>query len=116
MRHPQRDAVSISPESSSVDFFGTWLRTGQRYACRLTATGSRVNCTARLLGSSPTADTENAVVGRGVTRFFSELLVDLQGAELTFASMAVTSTHGVPLLDLRLRLRVREFPPLSVRF
>lgn len=56
------------------------------------------------------------VVSAGLTDFFSGLTIDLQGPQLTYQSMAVVQSDGEALLDLRLSVRVLDFPPINLQF
>ncbi|KAJ9508642.1 hypothetical protein QJQ45_027925 [Haematococcus lacustris] len=89
------------------------------------------------LGAVPRA-AEVEAFAQGLAHFFNTLLLDLQGVELSFAGLAIlTPEQGASvvdrargagvrtgavesgrggILDLHLKLRVRDFPPLNVEF
>jgi len=120
------DGVDVSPAGAGgarVSLRGTWR--GRPYRCALVSRGDgSVACEAAEKGAGGGgagggggggggAGGERAqAVARGLARFFGTVTVDLQGVELQFAGMRARGG----LLDLSLRLRVREFPPLDVRF
>ncbi|KAG2499178.1 hypothetical protein HYH03_002759 [Edaphochlamys debaryana] len=83
-------------------------------------------------GSLATAgsDEDDPAVSAELSAFFSALTIDLQGAELAFASMRVVPAAAVAdgkwrpsgraaeegVLELGLRATLRSFPPLNVQF
>lgn len=67
------------------------------------------------------AQARDAQVSQQLTKFFNQLLIDLQGVQLTFDALLLSNgsePHGVrePVLDLRLAVRMVDFPPLNMQF
>ena len=61
------------------------------------------------------------IVAQGIANFFSTMALDLQGIEikhpvLTLHPGDVSDSQEGDLLQIALRLRLRAFPPLDMKF
>lgn len=98
-----------------VVFRGVWGGDQMAYTAELQPSGTgSMRC--QVLPSEGGESPHCGALGGGLARFFEGLMIDLQGAELRFRSMDVERLPGGPVLNLQLSLRVREFPPLDVKF
>ncbi|KXZ56410.1 hypothetical protein GPECTOR_1g365 [Gonium pectorale] len=95
------------------------------------AAGTGASVAAVSLATAGSGECEaDPLVSLELSRFFSGLLVDLQGAELAFRAMRISAAAGGAsskergrpgrvaegLLDLELTATVRSFPPLNIQF
>ena len=65
------------------------------------------------------ADDSSILVSQQLTNFFSNLTLSLQGIELSYDSMRLTSQPagtGGDVLELFLKVAVLDFPPPNVAF
>ncbi|GAX83478.1 hypothetical protein CEUSTIGMA_g10903.t1 [Chlamydomonas eustigma] len=67
------------------------------------------------------SDIPSQEVSEDLSNFFNHLLIDLQGVNLSFASMTImtkdqNSTLTDPCVDLALTLKMVQFPPLNLKF
>lgn len=65
------------------------------------------------------ADESSVLVSEQLSQFFSNLTISLQGIELTYDSMRLTSQPaeaGGDVLELFLRVAVLDFPPPNIAF
>ena len=85
----------------------------QKYSALLLTCTSRNRTTACTGDPAKVPPSHETVLGAELTRFFKQLLLDLQGAELRYAAMQM---EGEEQIRLRLNLRVRQFPPLNIEF
>uniref|UniRef100_A0A383VV08 Uncharacterized protein n=1 Tax=Tetradesmus obliquus TaxID=3088 RepID=A0A383VV08_TETOB len=114
---------SAVPPEGLVEFTGTWRGDGQRYQVRLLpVSGGAVfgkGVQAHAMPLSIGARSSSAgIVEDCLSAFFSSLMVDLQGAQMSFMSLAILPGMGFAgaMADLNLRLELKKFPPLNVQF
>lgn len=65
------------------------------------------------------SDQTSVLLSQQLTEFFSNLTINLQGIELSYDSMQLTSQPaegGGDVLELFLRVAVLDFPPPNIAF
>jgi hypothetical protein len=123
---PSARIESPSPAAPGglLEVAGTWGGDRQRYQLKLQpvgggAAGGRpgVQVLAAPLGAGGRQGMA-AQVAEEMSKFFSTLTLDLDGAQMQFASMRVLpgTGFGGGLAEINLRLAVMRFPPLNVQF
>lgn len=103
-------AAAVSFGAAGVRFEGVFE--GERYACvlRPPAPSSPARAVSVEAAGGPAA----AEVAAGLTRFFSELCIDLEGTALRYADMALSADAAA--LTLRLSLVCTRFPRSDFAF
>ena len=79
---------------------------------------AQVQCSWHHAGTQQHKDS-SPLISQQLTHFFSNLTIDLQGIELTYDNMVMTSQPagaGGDVLELFLKVAVLDFPPPNVAF
>ena len=112
---------SATASPVAIQFSGTAAASGETFYVSMAPTATGVACRAAVDPSTPPApgraSIPASVVAKSMENLFGNLFVDLEGAELRFERVSIARYNGSEtVLDLSMGLRVREFPPLSVKF
>lgn len=114
-----KNTVLVNSHEGFVEFEGVAAVDSQRYRLHMTTLAGRgLAVTAELVArGSQGDDTELSVmeeeVAEGIRRMFTNINLDLQGVELTLPTLTILPGD---LLQIQMRIRIRELPPLSMQF
>lgn len=133
-----KEDVSVDPSSGRVTFFGTcfgvkWKFILQRAANRIqrqNSNGGNVSIQATRVESVSPSSTEreaqqnvqnyDAIIANALTatttKFFNEMIFELDGTFLAFDDMMVTGKGSEPSVMLSLRIKVEKFPSPGLEF
>ena len=133
-----KEDVSVDPSSGRVTFFGTcfgvkWKFILQRAANRIqrqNSNGGNVSIQATRVESVSPSSAEgeaqqnvqnyDAIIANALTatttKFFNEMIFELDGTFLAFDDMMVTGKGSEPSVMLNLRIKVEKFPSPGLEF
>ena len=115
-----KEGVSIDAPHGAVIFFGTYLNEKWRFDLRRGGNGQQAAITARPVGASSTSNLDSACIAAGLTqvtsKFFNQMVFELDGTFLTFRDMMVTDKGNEPSVMLSLGILVRKFPSPGLEF
>ena len=114
-----KDGVSINSSSGVVSFFGMYLNSKWQFDLQRGSDGARALITARL-AESGTFDFDEEKIGAGLTeatsRFFNDMVFELDGTFLSFRDMMVTDKGKDTSVMLALNIIVKKFPSPGLEF
>lgn len=115
-----KDGVTVDPANGYVCFYGTYLDSRWEFTLRRGQNGSSAQVTAKL---------DEVIVDRGLdmdeisgkladvtSRFFNEMVFELDGTFLSFRDMMVTGKGKDPSVMLALSIMVKKFPSAGLEF
>lgn len=116
----QKEGVAIDAAKGVVIFYGTYLNESWRFELRRGANGQQAAIAVRPLDTSSSAPNDRASMAAGLTqvtsKFFNDMVFELDGTFLTFRDMMVTSKGNEPSVLLSLGILVRKFPSPGLEF
>lgn len=128
-----KEDVSVDPSSGQVTFFGTYFGATWKFSLqrvvngqqRHSSKGGNVSIQAtRVESSSSEEETKiqdyDAIIANALTattsKFFNEMIFELDGTFLSFDDMMVTGKGSEPSVMLSLRIKVKKFPSPGLEF
>ena len=116
----RRDGASIDPAAGTVTFLAKYM--GQDWECTLKR-GAKAQRRAVIVVRPVAALSEDDIdattsmrLTESLTKFFNNMVFELDGVFLNFRDMMVTSSSSVPTVMLSLNLVVHKFPSTKAAF
>jgi hypothetical protein len=113
-----KDDVTVDPKSGAVVFFACY--TGKRWKLSLSRGQGEQKATvcATPDEAMDTQDIEavSAELSTAISKFFNDMVFELDGTFLTFQDMMLTSKGSVPSVMLQLKITVHKFPAAGLAF
>lgn len=107
-----KTARAVALVDGAVCFGGTWAKDGGRYRVAMRPKGEGAGVEVVTLEGGGGGLTGGEELARAMAEFFETLMVDLQGAQLTYVDMTVDDDA----VAMSLSLRVVSFPPPNAQF
>ena len=116
-----KEDVTIDPSTGAVSFYGNFLDAKWRFDLCRGSNGRQASIIVHPMDSTAEIHDENrdsiaASLTHGVSRFFNEMVFELDGTFLTFRDMMVTGKGKEPSVMLSLSILVRKFPSPGLEF
>lgn len=113
--------VTIDSSTGAVSFFGCYLDEKWRFELRRGANGQQASITVHPADSGSeisgmNRDSIAAGLSQVVSRFFNEMVFELDGTFLSFRDMMVTGKGKEPSVMLSLSILVKKFPSPGLEF
>jgi hypothetical protein len=116
-----REGSRVDASTGTVTFFSSYE--GIRWKCRLGRGKSvktrgivRVHVSSTEEGTIQDQEVVSTKLANTLSRFFNELVLDLDGTLLSFRDMMVTDKGESPSVMLALNILVRKFPSAGINF
>lgn len=114
-----KDGATIEAKTGTVSFFGTYL--GEKWKLSLTRGNDQQKAVVTV---SPQGDSiaagdiasVSAELTSAISRFFNELVFELDGTFLKFNDMMITAKGASPSVMLQLQITVHKFPSQGAAF
>ena len=116
-----KDGVTVDPSAGAVTFFGSYLDEKWLFELRRGNNGQQASINVHptsLEESAPGYDRTSIAAGLAKTtsKFFNEMVFELDGTFLSFRDMMVTGKGTEPSVMLSLSILVRKFPSPGLAF
>jgi len=121
-----RKDVSIDPSSGQVTFYGTYGGSKWKFILQRTISsinnGGKALIQATLVEPSSSKDRiqDTDIIKKGLTettsKFFNEMIFELDGIFLSFDDMMLTEKGTKPSVMLSLKIKVKKFPSSGLQF
>lgn len=109
-----KDGASIDAKKGVVTFFGRYQ--GETYKCTLSRGGDEQKALVTVESQSAELQTTAEELTFLISKFFNEMVFELDGTFLTFRDMMVTGKGGEPSVMLALHITVKKFPSPGLAF
>mmetsp|Transcript_34106 Transcript_34106/g.67811 ORF Transcript_34106/g.67811 Transcript_34106/m.67811 type:complete len:318 (+) Transcript_34106:125-1078(+) len=116
-----KEDVTIDPSTGAVSFYGSYLDAKWRFDLCRGSNGRQaavfvhpMDSIAEMHGHN--GDSIAASLTHGVSRFFNEMVFELDGTFLSFRDMMVTGKGKEPSVMLSLSILVKKFPSPGLEF
>lgn len=117
-----KDGATVDPTTNCVNFFGTFLDANWKFTLTRGTNGQQA-----MVSVSPPPEQQALLEGydgddvaerlsAATTKFFNDMVFELDGTFLTFNDMMVTSKGKEPSVMLALEILVRKFPSPGLEF
>jgi hypothetical protein len=115
-----KEGVAIDPSSAAVSFFGTYLDAKWKFSLQRGTNGQKALVTVRPEQVPQDAGLDYISLASSLTeatsKFFNEMVFELDGTSLTFLDMMVTDKGKEPSAMLSLKIKVKKFPSAGLKF
>ncbi len=116
-----KENVTIDPLAGAVSFFGSYLDENWRFELRRGTNGQQASITVHPADSNTEIEgTNRDSIADGlsgvVSRFFNEMVFELDGTLLSFRDMMVTGKGQEPSVMISLSILVKKFPSPGLEF
>lgn len=121
----QKENVSVDPSTGLVTFYGTYADSQWKFALqRAAGSGERAKIHATLAESGGEHEHERGAVVDAMemslalttSKFFNEMVFDLDGTFLSFEDMMLTDKGKDSSVMISLRIKVKKFPSPGMEF
>jgi hypothetical protein len=116
-----KDGVTVDPSIGAVTFYGSYLDKKWLFSLRRGTNGQKASITVEQGHSSAessTLDCDSVAAGLAevTSKFFNEMLFELDGTFLSFRDMMLTGKGHEPSVMFSLSILVRKFPSAGLEF
>lgn len=114
-----KDGATIDAKTGTVTFFGTYL--DEKWKLSLTRGDEQQKAAVTVSPQGNSIDAEDlesvsAELTSAISRFFNELVFELDGTFLKFNDMMITAKGASPSVMLQLQITVHKFPAQGAAF
>lgn len=115
-----KEGVSINASDGVVVFYGTYMNEKWRFELRRGDSGQKAAICVSPPNSLSTSGLDSNCIAAGLTqttsKFFNDMVFELDGTFLSFRDMMVTDKGDEPSVMLSLGIFVRKFPSPGLEF
>lgn len=116
----KKEGLSIDASQGAVIFYGTYLKENWRFELRRGTNGQQADIIVSPVNAISDCAFDSSSIAAGLTqvtsRFFNEMVFELDGTFLSFRDMMVTDKGKEPSVMLSLSILVRKFPSPGLEF